>query len=115
MILNSSKGLSTSNISTMSPSSSKEHQAHNFNQELLVGINKLKQERNAITKEIESEEEVAKRLNEEIASLQERLSNANSNLEALRESKEAYNNTIEQTELACKYQMFLEWCPMTFG
>jgi uncharacterized coiled-coil DUF342 family protein len=99
----------------MSPSSSKEHQAHNFNQELLVGINKLKQERNAITKEIESEEEVAKRLNEEIASLQERLSNANSNLEALRESKEAYNNTIEQTELACKYQMFLEWCPMTFG
>ena len=76
--------------------------ARNYNNDLLTGINQLKEKREAVTSQIEEEQATYNKLENELQAVTERLSKSKTRLEHLQESKEAYSMTITETELVCK-------------
>ena len=76
--------------------------ARNYNNDLLTGINQLKEKREAVTSQIEEEQATYNKLEHELHAVTELLSKSKARLEALRESQEAYSKTISETELVCK-------------
>lgn len=74
----------------------------NYNNDLLTGINQLKEKREVVTSQIEEEQTTYNKLEHELHAVTELLSKSKARLEALRESQEAYSKTISETELVCK-------------
>ena len=75
--------------------------ARNYNNDLITGINQLKEKREAVTSQIEEEQTTYNKLEHELHALNDQLSKSRTRLDWLRESQEAYSKTISETELVC--------------
>ncbi|KAL7550778.1 hypothetical protein ACHAWF_013988 [Thalassiosira exigua] len=73
--------------------------ARNYNHDLIMGINHLKEKRDEVVTQMEAETVVLNKLQGEIRTLNGRLAECQAKLKNLQESKDAYTNTIEETEL----------------
>ena len=76
--------------------------ARNYNNDLLTGINQLKEKREAVTSQIEEEQATYNKLENERNALNDQLTKLKARLDSLQESQEAYSKTISETELVCK-------------